>query len=107
MKNMKKLVFVGGNTADAGKLADSGEAVYLVQGGEHDGHVIVVRTEKYNCGAYGEEINCSCGAAWLSAMTGCWQAGHQRKESGDSSLEEMTRLYERVGEPAEAADFSL
>jgi hypothetical protein len=100
----KKLIFVSGNVADAGQFDDSGEAHYHVQGGEHDSHEVTIYTEKHNCGAYGESVNCSCGEAWQSSMHGCWQAGHQREEFGNPSLEEMMRLaYERVGEPVEAA----
>jgi hypothetical protein len=99
-----KLIFISGENADAGQFDDSGSAVYRVQGGKHDGHQVTISTEKHNCGAYGESVSCSCGGYWQSAMYGCWQQGHQRREEGDKSLREMTTLvYERVGEPVDGS----
>jgi hypothetical protein len=99
-----KLIFISGDgdVADAGQFDDSGSAIYRVQGGEHDGHKIVICTEKHNCGAYGESVSCSCGAYWQSAMYGCWQQGHQRQEEGDKSLQTML-VCERIGEPVDGA----
>jgi len=85
-----KLVLIGGNVANDGELDDEGEAVYRVQGGEHNEHVITICTEKHNCGAWGESVDCSCGESWQSSMWGCWQYGHQREETGNPSLKEMT-----------------
>lgn len=91
------LVKVHGQEADAGLLDDSGEQTYKVKGGPHDGHTVEIYTAKHNCGAYAEDVYCSCGAEWHNRMDGCWQHGHQREESGDTSLRAMTTLaYERT-----------
>lgn len=81
-----------GRVSDAGAMDDIGVAIYVAIGGLHDGHIVKIDTEKHGCGAYGEHIQCSCGAKWKSAMNGCWQCDHQREETGDLSLKEMTTL---------------
>ena len=91
-KQEKFLVFVEGQEADAGQLDDWGEAKAVVVGGIHTGHTVTMYTEKHNCGAYGTEIKCSCGAAWQSAMHGCWQQGHQREKEGDLDLATLTSM---------------
>ena len=49
----------------------------------HSG-IITLIAEKHNCGAYGESVEDSDGnLLWQSAMSGCWQQGHQREERGD------------------------
>jgi len=88
----KYLVFVEGSIADAGLLEHYGEAKAVVVGGKHDGHIVEIHTHKHNCGAYGEEIACSCGSEWQNAMNGCWQQQHQRQEEGDSTLADMMTL---------------
>jgi len=91
-----KLIHISGKSADFGKMDDYGKEVFKVSGGQHDGHTVTINTEKHNCGAGGEVVECSCGARWQSAMYGCWQQGHQRKEECDPTLKEMTTLkYKR------------
>ena len=86
-----KLVNVQGNEADYGELDSQGEYTAIVSGGEHDNHQVKVLTEKHNCGACGQSVECSCGNYWQSAMNGCWQQGHQRQESGDLSLAQLVQ----------------
>ena len=75
-----------GSEADYGELDSLGTATATVKDGPHNGHTVTVYTEKHNCGAHGERIECSCGEWWQSAMYGCWQWGHQRQEAGDPTL---------------------
>jgi hypothetical protein len=77
---------ISGKPADAGQLDSRGKEVVKYIDGPHKGHTATVRTDKYNCGAWSEEITCSCDAKWENAMNGCWQQGHQREEWGDATL---------------------
>ena len=91
----KRLLNRQGRGADLSKLDSRGRWTATVEGGPHDGHTIVVKEEKHNCGAYGTKVECSCGARWQSAMNGCWQAGHQRQEAGDAELAAMMTMEYR------------
>lgn len=84
---------VSGRIADAGKFEDEGIASGIVTKGPHEGHTVMLHTAKYNCGAWSEEIYCSCGGAWCNAMYGCWQYNHQRKEEGDPTLKELVNYF--------------
>ena len=87
-----------GTYADCKELDSHGTATATVKGGPHDGHTVTIYTEKHNCGACGEGIECSCGERWQSAMHGCWQWGHQRQEEGDLALKALTHHAERTAQ---------
>lgn len=75
-----------------GELDEEAKARFLICGGEHDDHIVTVLAEKHNCGAFGETVECQCGARWQSAMYGCWQHDHQRAEAGDPRLGQLLQL---------------
>ncbi len=92
---MKKLIITGQNTkADGSLFEDQGLIQAEVLGGDHDGHKVNLKTAKYNCGAYLQEADCSCGKFWQNEMSGCWQLDHQRTEKGDDELARMFTLKE-------------
>lgn len=78
---------ISGRSADPSLLEDYGIEEYAVWNRVHFEHDATVYTEKFPCGAYSVYVECDCGSYWQSPMTGCWQRGHQREESGDRFLD--------------------
>lgn len=78
-----------GTIADVSQIEDGGLGVAEPISGKHAGHSVTIETAKHNCGAYQEDVTCSCGATFHNRMNGCWQYGHQREQSGDESLEDI------------------
>lgn len=82
-KTFARLCKISGTSADSGEVYDRGEEVFIVLDGEHANHVLSVFTAKHDCGAFEETHQCSCGFVYKNQMTGCWQAGHQRKQENE------------------------
>lgn len=72
------IIVTHGALADAFAMEDEARAMGVILGGAHHGHRVLVKSAKYNCGAYDKTLECSCGARRWSDMHGCWQYGHQR-----------------------------
>ena len=80
-----------GRLADAGLLDDAAGATALISGGPHNGHVIIIDTAKYNCGAFYESVECSCGASYEWGTGGC-HSHHSVPEHGDAELGQVMTL---------------
>lgn len=89
------LINISGTIADSSQFDSGGVATAEVVSGSHKGHTITLKTNKFNCGAYHEDLNCSCEAHWHNQSNGCWQQGHQRDEHGDPELSKVLREFYR------------
>lgn len=80
---------ISGTVADNTVFDSGGIATAKIISGFHKGHKVTFETNKFNCGVYAEDVDCSCEMHWHNAMNGCWQNDHQRDEYGDPELAEL------------------
>jgi len=88
MNTIGTVTVIEGDLADAGRLDDFGEATATIVGGPHNGHTIRISTAKHNCGAFYEDVACSCGATYSWGHGGC----HRHPSALDEGDPELAKV---------------